>query len=228
MDLKSLLLYLSLSAKFPSISQTFPAIHALTARNIIQDLEDGRHDTLIRAINEAKFAEDSGRLQRTVKAYIVRLGKTYYVVSSHTSFVAVDESGELVSQPVPLEKEEEKETYGRVRSGMGGGRSAGAMPIMLGSASSVSTEYHAPQIITSTGASAPPPPQPVSFGARPPRLFLLHPLPALLRLCSLPQQSLHVPLSYHAGPDRSHQRLEISLRGSPGCKPLTEHSRVTF
>ncbi|KAJ7288528.1 von Willebrand factor type A domain-containing protein [Mycena rebaudengoi] len=65
-----------------------PAVHALAARKIIQDLEDGQHD-----IAKSLVApDDTDLLARTVKASIVRLGKTYSISSSHTSFVAVDES----------------------------------------------------------------------------------------------------------------------------------------
>ncbi|KAF8907505.1 hypothetical protein CPB85DRAFT_834938 [Mucidula mucida] len=79
-----------------------PALHALAARKIVQDFEDGRHDSMIKAGNESKFTEDSGLLKRTTKAHIVRLGKTYSIVSSHTSFVAVDESGQKYAGPPPL------------------------------------------------------------------------------------------------------------------------------
>ncbi|KAF9031410.1 hypothetical protein BDZ89DRAFT_1239242 [Hymenopellis radicata] len=78
-----------------------PAIHALAARKIVQDFEDGRHDAMIKAGNEAKFTEDSGLLKRSIKAHIVRLGKTYSIVSSHTSFVAVDESGKYAGPRQP-------------------------------------------------------------------------------------------------------------------------------
>ncbi|KAJ7058057.1 von Willebrand factor type A domain-containing protein [Mycena amicta] len=65
-----------------------PAVHALAARKLIQDLEDGRHDVA----KTLKNPDDSDLLARTVKAMIVRLGKTYSIASTHTSFVAVDES----------------------------------------------------------------------------------------------------------------------------------------
>ncbi|KAJ7166580.1 von Willebrand factor type A domain-containing protein [Mycena filopes] len=65
-----------------------PAIHALAARKIIQDLEDGQHALLSALANP----DDADLLARTVKASIVRLGKTYSIASTHTSFVAVDES----------------------------------------------------------------------------------------------------------------------------------------
>ncbi|KAJ7147292.1 von Willebrand factor type A domain-containing protein, partial [Mycena filopes] len=64
-----------------------PAIHALAARKIIQDLEDGQHALAQTLANP----DDTDLLARTVKASIVRLGKTYAIASKHTSFVAVDE-----------------------------------------------------------------------------------------------------------------------------------------
>ncbi|KAJ7780211.1 von Willebrand factor type A domain-containing protein [Mycena maculata] len=63
-----------------------PAIHALAARKIIQDLEDGRHGLAAMLVNP----DDTDLLARTVKASVVRLGKTYSISSTHTSFVAVD------------------------------------------------------------------------------------------------------------------------------------------
>ncbi|KAF7345067.1 hypothetical protein MVEN_01670000 [Mycena venus] len=71
------------------------AIHALAARKIIQDLEDGQHALRATLSNP----DDTDLLARTVKASIVRLGKTYSISSKHTSFVAVDEATPL-PQPV--------------------------------------------------------------------------------------------------------------------------------
>ncbi|CAK5267385.1 unnamed protein product [Mycena citricolor] len=62
-----------------------PAIHSLAARKLIQDLEDGRH-----ALGTG--IADFDLLARTVKASVVRLGTTYSIASTHTSFVAVEES----------------------------------------------------------------------------------------------------------------------------------------
>lgn len=70
-------------SNLPNAPEAPPAIHALAARTIIQDLEDGQHDIAI---------EDPDLLARTVKASIVRLGKTFSLSSSETSFVAVDDS----------------------------------------------------------------------------------------------------------------------------------------
>ncbi|KAJ7047987.1 von Willebrand factor type A domain-containing protein [Mycena amicta] len=72
----------------PNVPGAPPAVHALAARKLIQDLEDGRHDVA----KSLKNPDDSDLLARTVKAMIVRLGKTYSIASTHTSFVAVDES----------------------------------------------------------------------------------------------------------------------------------------
>ncbi|KAJ6602843.1 von Willebrand factor type A domain-containing protein, partial [Mycena vulgaris] len=65
-----------------------PAIHTLAARKIIQDLEDGKHGLAKMLANP----HDKDLLARTVKASIIQLGKTYSIASSHTSFVAVDDS----------------------------------------------------------------------------------------------------------------------------------------
>ncbi|KAK7055137.1 von Willebrand factor type A domain-containing protein [Favolaschia claudopus] len=71
-------------SNLPNVPNTEPAIHALAARKLIQDLEDGQHAISI--------ADDADLLARTVKASIVRLATTYSISSSHTSWVAVDES----------------------------------------------------------------------------------------------------------------------------------------
>ncbi|KAJ6542705.1 von Willebrand factor type A domain-containing protein [Mycena capillaripes] len=73
-------------SNLPNSPDSPPAIHALAARKIIQDLEDGRHDIA------ASIFYDPDLLARTVKASIVRLAKTYSISSSQTSFLVVDES----------------------------------------------------------------------------------------------------------------------------------------
>ncbi|KAF7345094.1 hypothetical protein MVEN_01673000 [Mycena venus] len=73
-------------SNLPNAPDSPPAIHALAARKIIQDIEDGQH-----AITTS-IPDDADLLARTVKAFIVRLAKTYSISSSQTSFVAVDES----------------------------------------------------------------------------------------------------------------------------------------
>ncbi|KAJ7145802.1 von Willebrand factor type A domain-containing protein [Mycena epipterygia] len=78
-------------SNLPNAPESPPALHALAARKIIQDLEDGQH-----AIADSN-PEDPDLLARTVRASIVRLGKLYSIASSQTSFVAVDESGALNS-----------------------------------------------------------------------------------------------------------------------------------
>ncbi len=62
-----------------------PAIHALAARKIIQDFEDGHYNDILKA------SHPEADLRRVVRAHIVRLGTTYCIGSSQTSFVAVDE-----------------------------------------------------------------------------------------------------------------------------------------
>ncbi|KAJ7170876.1 von Willebrand factor type A domain-containing protein [Mycena crocata] len=79
----------------PNAQDAPPAVHALSARKLIQDLEDGQH-ALVETLTDP---DDADLLTRTVEASIVRLGKTYSIASSQTSFVAVDEP----APPVDLE-----------------------------------------------------------------------------------------------------------------------------
>ncbi|KAJ7778536.1 von Willebrand factor type A domain-containing protein [Mycena metata] len=77
----------------PNVPDSPPAIHALAARKIIQDLEDGQHGL---SLNDADL------LARTVAASIMRLAKEYYIASSQTSFIAVDESyGRILNETLP-------------------------------------------------------------------------------------------------------------------------------
>ncbi|KAF7345085.1 hypothetical protein MVEN_01672100 [Mycena venus] len=71
-----------------TVSGAPPAVHTLAARKIIQDLEDGKHGLAKILANP----NDQDLLARTVKGSIIRLGKTYSIASSHTSFVAIDDS----------------------------------------------------------------------------------------------------------------------------------------
>ncbi|KAJ6476258.1 von Willebrand factor type A domain-containing protein [Mycena sanguinolenta] len=71
-------------SNLPNAPDSPPAIHALAARKIIQDIEDGQH-----AMNTT-VTDDADLLAWTVKASIVRLAKMYSISSSQTSFVAVD------------------------------------------------------------------------------------------------------------------------------------------
>ncbi|KAJ6526591.1 von Willebrand factor type A domain-containing protein [Mycena vulgaris] len=77
-------------SNLPNAPESPPAIHALAARMIIQDLEDGQHSLAI---------DDADLLARTVKASVVRLGKEYSISSSQTSFVAVDDSPPSTNSP---------------------------------------------------------------------------------------------------------------------------------
>ncbi|KAF7350214.1 hypothetical protein MVEN_01324500 [Mycena venus] len=72
-------------SRLPDAANAPPALHALTARKIIQDLEDGQHELTVNIT-------DADLVERTVRAHIVRLGTAYQIASTHTSFVAVDES----------------------------------------------------------------------------------------------------------------------------------------
>ncbi|KAJ7031685.1 von Willebrand factor type A domain-containing protein [Mycena alexandri] len=67
-----------------------PALHALAARRIIQDLEDGQYTAALTAT--LKDPADADLLARTARASIVRLGTTHSITSTYTSFVAVDEA----------------------------------------------------------------------------------------------------------------------------------------
>ncbi|KAJ7028770.1 vault protein inter-alpha-trypsin domain-containing protein [Mycena alexandri] len=58
-----------------------PALHALAAHKIIQDLEDGQHNEALADPADA----DADLLARTVRASIVRLATTYSLSSTHTS-----------------------------------------------------------------------------------------------------------------------------------------------
>ncbi|KAF7331209.1 hypothetical protein MSAN_02439600 [Mycena sanguinolenta] len=62
--------------------------HAQPPAKTPPDLEDGKHSLTATLANP----DDTDLLKRTVKASVVRLGKTYSVASTHTSFVAVDET----------------------------------------------------------------------------------------------------------------------------------------
>ncbi|KAJ6503895.1 von Willebrand factor type A domain-containing protein, partial [Mycena sanguinolenta] len=74
-------------SRLPHAPGSPPALHALAARRLIQDLEDGQH-----AFGEGDVGADPDLLERTLRAQIVRLGTTYQITSTHTSFVAVDEA----------------------------------------------------------------------------------------------------------------------------------------
>ncbi|KAJ6476299.1 von Willebrand factor type A domain-containing protein [Mycena sanguinolenta] len=74
-------------SRLPNNPRAPTAIHALAARKIVQDLEDGNH-ALQAALSNP---DDMDLLARTVKASIVCLGKKYSISSKHTSFV-VDEA----------------------------------------------------------------------------------------------------------------------------------------
>ncbi|KAF7320956.1 hypothetical protein HMN09_00182300 [Mycena chlorophos] len=101
-------------SNLPNEPDAPPVVHALAARNIIQDLEDGKHAIQI---------SDEDLRQRTVNACIVRLGKTYSIASSQTSFVAVDEaSGEDVQTRAHYQVDALGTVGGVVPGGSRGGR----------------------------------------------------------------------------------------------------------
>ncbi|KAF7345101.1 hypothetical protein MVEN_01673800 [Mycena venus] len=69
-----------------------PVIHTLAAKKIIHDLH---------ALITPENPDDTDLLVRAIKASIVRLAKMYFISSSETSFVTVDESTGQ-SYPVPV------------------------------------------------------------------------------------------------------------------------------
>ncbi len=135
-----------------------PAVHALAARKIIQDFEDGRYD------EQVKRDDPAVDVRRLVKAHIVRLGKTYAISSTHTSFVAVDETtppqqrvhvaprpmlfgASSFAQPRPQQQQQQQQRQ----------------PMMFGSAP------RAPMLQAYPTGYMPPPPLPrPMFGAPPP------------------------------------------------------------
>ncbi|KAM0753175.1 hypothetical protein T439DRAFT_339005 [Meredithblackwellia eburnea MCA 4105] len=64
------------------------SVHTLAARKIIQDLEDGQHDSSLADGDK----HDTDHVKELVKASVIRIGKKYSLASTHTSFVAVDKS----------------------------------------------------------------------------------------------------------------------------------------
>ncbi|KAJ7468652.1 von Willebrand factor type A domain-containing protein [Mycena latifolia] len=157
-----------------------PAIHALAARKIIQDLEDGQHGLAASLANP----DDADLLARTVKASIIRLGKTYSISSAHTSFVAVDESAPVatpvhpmyfVAAPVAPVLVGYTPYSAQHMTGMGMNKKAGSFPKTRMSASSAAPPppmvfgaAPAPMAAPSFGAATPSYiPAPTGFGAAP-------------------------------------------------------------
>ncbi|KAF7297218.1 hypothetical protein MIND_00954900 [Mycena indigotica] len=143
-------------SQLQNLPEAPPAVHALAARKIIQDLEDGRHGVA----KTLKDSNDSDLLARTVKALIVRLGKTYSIVSTHTSFVAVDESDPAKKMPVFVPVEQSEKESGSVKRGGGG-------PLRM---SKMATGG-----MVQRSAAMPPPPAGAMFGAAPPRPMMAAP-----------------------------------------------------
>ncbi|EJD54067.1 VIT-domain-containing protein [Auricularia subglabra TFB-10046 SS5] len=81
----------------PAGEKPVDLLHVLAARAFVQTLEDESNKTAL------------------VKAQITRLGTTYGIASSQTSFVAIDEKGEKIDQPRAVEQPEEPE-FGRASS----------------------------------------------------------------------------------------------------------------
>ncbi|KAF7297225.1 hypothetical protein MIND_00955600 [Mycena indigotica] len=79
-------------SNLPNLPEAAPAIHALAVKKIAQDMEDGE----LGVVRSASQAKNDNDLRDTVNAWIGRLGTSYSIATSQTSFVAVDES-EVVS-----------------------------------------------------------------------------------------------------------------------------------
>ncbi|KAJ7058065.1 hypothetical protein C8F01DRAFT_926916, partial [Mycena amicta] len=77
-------------SNLPNSPEAAPAIHALAAKKIVQDLEDGEYGVVKVAVKEDDVA------RRAINPWIVRLGTTYSISTSQTSFVVVDESGSVL------------------------------------------------------------------------------------------------------------------------------------
>ncbi|CAG8476693.1 11290_t:CDS:10 [Funneliformis mosseae] len=82
-------------------------IHRLAARKLIQDLDDGKSFLHKHPKNSGKHIPAS-----LVKDHIVDLGKTFNLVSKHTSFIAIDErNNETVSEAQTIPKRQVPQQY---------------------------------------------------------------------------------------------------------------------
>ncbi|KAJ7657893.1 von Willebrand factor type A domain-containing protein [Mycena polygramma] len=106
-------------SNLPNAPESPPVVHALAARTIIQDLEDGQHAIAI---------DDPDLLARTVKASIIRLGTEFSIASRETSFVAVDDSpsaGSRVRHPDVIQMPNIVTVRRSARGGRGAARVGG-------------------------------------------------------------------------------------------------------
>lgn len=140
-----------------------PLLHAIAARRLIQELEDGSH-VLTPPDTEGDLAA------RTVEAAVVRLGNQYSLASTHTSFVAVDEE-DAKRGKVPKALVHIVEGSGGGMPRFGGG--ARAMPLMAmampapGGAPPKAL-FRSRAAPAAFGAVPPPPAAPMAFAAPPP------------------------------------------------------------
>jgi len=82
-------------------------IHRLAARKLIQDLDDGKSFLHKHPKNSGKHIPAS-----LVKDHIVDLGKTFNLISKHTSFIAIDErNNETVSEAQTIPKRQVPQQY---------------------------------------------------------------------------------------------------------------------
>ncbi|GAA5923576.1 hypothetical protein JCM3775_000435 [Rhodotorula graminis] len=110
-------------ARTPASPSSPPLLHALAARKLIQELEDG-------SCVVSPPGTEGDLAARMLKAAVVRLGKEYSLALTHTSFVAVDEA-DVKRGKVPKAVVHVLEGGGMARFGGGpGGMLGGAMPLM--------------------------------------------------------------------------------------------------
>lgn len=86
----------------PLASAIPPPIHTLAARKLIQSFEDGETDPSLSPYSLSAHPLHSDLRSRVVKASIIRLAKSYFLISTHTSFIAIDESElDKPHKPIP-------------------------------------------------------------------------------------------------------------------------------
>ncbi|KAJ7160735.1 von Willebrand factor type A domain-containing protein [Mycena filopes] len=141
-------------SNLPNAPESSPAVHALAAHRMIQDLEDGQHSIT------TKDPNDPDLLARTVKASIVRLGKAFSISSSQTSFVAVDEraSDEAAPRPSGQLRQPDVNIPTQGTPVIAAGRSHRRMAPRLSTGGKAPRKQLAPMAARKTAASPPPAP----------------------------------------------------------------------
>ncbi|KDE05518.1 hypothetical protein MVLG_04111 [Microbotryum lychnidis-dioicae p1A1 Lamole] len=107
--------------KIPVIVSPTPStsIHVIAAKKLIQAFED-----------TSTTADQPHKNERQLQAEIVRLGTTYAITSSHTSFIAVDESGS-VEEHAKRQAARSRNNMSPTYDGIGGGATSGRGMRML-------------------------------------------------------------------------------------------------